>query len=170
MGKLRWWPAAVIVGLGLLWLGRVWFLSDVIRQEKVVRTIVTTGVVLILLLLWLLLLSRLPGRVRAAGFLGFVLLAGGGAALFRIRGVTGDLVPILERRWGAQRTEAPPPPAAMPSPGSEPTATSAPSPPPALPVEAAPPVASAGAPAPRDYPQFLGPERNGVVRGVSLSR
>jgi hypothetical protein len=36
MGKLRWWPAALIVGLGLSWLGWLWLVSDVIRQQKVV--------------------------------------------------------------------------------------------------------------------------------------
>jgi outer membrane protein assembly factor BamB len=172
MGRVRVWPALVIVGLGLLWLGRVWFLSDVIRQEKVIRTIATTGGVLILLLLWLLLLSRLPGRVRLGGLMGFLLLAGGSAALFRVRGVTGDLVPILE-----SRLERPAQPLAVSRPRARegegnPAVEASPSIVSSASESASASAAPAARPATRraDYPQFLGPDRNGTIRGLRLGR
>jgi outer membrane protein assembly factor BamB len=169
MTKVRWWPAAAILGLWLLWLLRVW-LSDAIRQDKVVRTMETTALVLFLLLLWLLFLSRLRWRARLAG-LAVVVIAGGLAAgSMRVRGVTGDIVPILEWRWTRHAVRA--------------TAQSRPPAPPEVPSEAAVerPAArldrvasvtaatTTAAPlaAGRDYPQFLGPDRDGVVRGVRL--
>jgi outer membrane protein assembly factor BamB len=160
VGKVRWWPAAAVLGLGASWLGRVWLLSDTIRQEKVVRTVATSGGILMLLLLWLLLLSGLPGRVRAGGLAVFLLVAGGAAALVRVRGVTGDLVPILEPRWAAREAAAPE--ARVPRPTVD---SMAPAPSPAARPSSAP-----GGPAAGDYPQFLGPERNGVVRGLRLAR
>ena len=163
MRSVRWWPAAAIVGLGLLWLARVWLLSDGIRQQKVVQTIATGGLLVILLLLWLLLLSRLPARVRLGGLAGFLLLAGLGAAFFRIRGVTGDFVPILAPRFEARPVQTP----ALAAPVSEAPAQPA--------AEAkAPEPALAGAvstpPPAQDYPQFLGPHRNGIVGGPRLAR
>src|SRR5262245_4430416 len=171
MSRVRWWPAGLVLGLGALWLLRVWLLSDVIRQEKVIRTIAGTGVALILLLLWLVLLSRLPGRARAAWALAFLALAGGTAALFRIRGVTGDLVPILEPRWrarsGAEVRRAPSPPSSSPA-----VIAVEPAPPAALP-SASPSTSAVPATVARaggDYPQFLGPDRNGVLPDVRLAR
>jgi len=85
-------------------------------------------------------------RLRLALFGGVAGLGLLGAALFRIHGVTGDLVPILQWRWARA--------AGTPSEGrSEPGDLAAP-------LNAFT----------NDYPQFLGPYRNGAVEGARLAR
>jgi outer membrane protein assembly factor BamB len=160
----------------LLWLGRVWLLSDAIRQDKVLATIFTSVVALLLLLLWLLFFSRLRWKARLCGVAAVVVVAGLGASSLRIRGVTGDVVPILEWRWtprqrpasataaspaatveeSVPKSDAPAGPTAARATGAvvagPPAATPAP-----------PPTAGTG-----DYPQFLGPDRDGTLRHTRL--
>jgi outer membrane protein assembly factor BamB len=146
--RVRWWPVVLILGLGLLaWIG-IWFVSDLDRQNRVLSTFLTGFVASLLLICWLLLGSRLRWRVR------WTVLALIATTLFvlvasvRIRGVSGDLVPLLEWRFspetGARLREA---------------------------------QASSAHDIPRDesraairldYPQFLGPGRDGRVEGVRL--
>jgi outer membrane protein assembly factor BamB len=98
--------------------------------------------------LWWVLLSRSRWRLRLGVVLGVALLGAAGVSLFRVVGVTGDLIPVLGYRW-----------------------TSKPSSP--EPVSAA--VSSAAASmAEKDrvrtpYPQFLGPHRDGVLPGPKLA-
>lgn len=58
--------------------------------------------------IWLILLSRLPWRKRVLGVLAAVLALATLPVLLRIRGVSGDLVPIVEFRWKSPRETAPP--------------------------------------------------------------
>jgi outer membrane protein assembly factor BamB len=169
VSRLRLRPAALILGLLLLWLGRVWLLGDLIRQERVIRTLGGAGLALILLSLWWLLGSRAPARARVGGFLAFLCVGGLGAGLFRIRGVTGDLVPILESRLerpSVPLATPPPRPAQAPRPAPETKAA----------FEPVPETVASGPPAPRpharvfDYPQFLGPSRDATIRGLRLAR
>jgi outer membrane protein assembly factor BamB len=78
-------------------------------------------------------------RARLAAWAALFCAAAAFFALFRYRGLTGDLEPIFEPRFGGRVT----------------------------PVSAD--AAHLGAPG-RDFPQFLGPERNATVRGVRLAR
>jgi len=149
MTRPRWWPALAILLLGAASLVDAWLLKDTDRQFRVLQTVQTVALVVLTLLLWLLFASRLPRRVRLAVLGVVVALAILGRALFRIRGVTGDVVPILEPRW--TRHDAPPLPG--------------------------PPAASAGgdraSALPRlvgDYPQFLGPRRDGTLPDLHLAR
>jgi outer membrane protein assembly factor BamB len=85
------------------------------------------------------------------------------AALFRARGVTGDLVPVVEPRW----TRAAPLPQVAP-------ATAPPAQAPAA-ADGDPPLAAASAataaPATAgDWPQFQGPQRDASAPAVRLSR
>lgn len=96
-------------------------------------------------LLWWLLLSRARWRHRWIGLLGVAILFGGFGALFRIRGVSGDLVPILEPRWTSGTHPA------------APTASVNSTPPRTPPAQE------------EDFPQFLGPARTGIVRGPRLA-
>ncbi len=137
---LRWWPAALIllvagVRLGFIWLGEASQL-----QDRVVPTLMVVGLMIIALVLWLLLFSRLPGRLRARLGVALTLLAVLLIALFEIRGVSGDLIPDVRWRWGG-----------------------------AAPQSDARQVADAVEPTATDFPQFLGPQRNAVVPNVHLA-
>jgi outer membrane protein assembly factor BamB len=120
-------------------------------QDRALTAMATGALLLILLWLWVLLLAPAGWKARllAAGVLLLpVLLA---AALLEVRQVTGNLVPVLTWRW----TPWTPPGLEVPrAPG---TTT------PRAAVEIA-------APSPADYPQFLGPGRDGVIRGLRLAR
>lgn len=191
MRKPRLWPAVLILVLAAAFLAKTWLTGDAIRQMRVIPSLMAGIVTWLALLLWLLLFSRLPGRLRLAGLGLTVLAVAGGATLFRIRGVTGDLVPVLEPRWvgPAALPQAPP---ATPTPGpalpaeaaavaspAQPDARSAhPAPERSLPAVATGPAAPAGrasivipAPTPdASYPQFLGPSRDGTLPGPRLAR
>src|SRR5262245_4796289 len=119
MKAVRLWPLATILVVAAAWLVRIWT-GDAIRQDKVIGTYATSGVVLVLILLWLLLLSRLPWRVRLVGLAAFVAASGLAVASVRVRGVTGDIVPVLEWRWAARErpTAAPVAPNASLSPAA----------------------------------------------------
>jgi len=144
----RLWPAAVILAAtagGLAW---IWLVSDVMRQRKNVLTIETSIVSLGLLTIWACLLSRLARRVRWTVAGAALLAVAAGAALVRVRGVTGDLLPILEFRWSAAGEPERKPPV------SGPAATD----PGGVPI------------GPHDFPGFLGAGRDAVVHGVRLAR
>ncbi|RME91906.1 MAG: hypothetical protein D6766_11015, partial [Verrucomicrobia bacterium] len=146
---LRWWPAAGIVVLAAAAILVIRLQEDVPFQTRNLASLAVSLAAVALLWLWWLVGSRAPWRWRLIGCGGALLVVGLGLALFRIRGVSGDLMPIIEPRWAA-RERAVSPPA-----------------PPEAPQVAATPVA-----APRrvvaDFPQFLGPNRNCVIEGVEL--
>jgi outer membrane protein assembly factor BamB len=193
--SVRLWPVLVVLGGGLGWLAYVWLLLDGIRQERVVATLATFIVVSLLLLAWLLLLSRLPWRTRLLVFGLVALLAAAAASLVRVRGVSGDLVPILAFRWTAEpapspvpRAAGPPEPASVPTPTSPGPRADAPSGKPgaaaavaaarsAAAGDAAADATSGGAaaragsgPGHEDYPQFLGPGRDATLKRLRLAR
>jgi outer membrane protein assembly factor BamB len=129
---------------GVLW---VWRFYGRQHQDKNLATAVVVLISLLLLLLWCVLFSRLRWRIRLAisgGVAALVLLV---ASLFRIQGVTGDLVPILRWRWD--------PSSAPPFTGQN--------------------VNGLGHSAPsakgftNDYPQFLGPNRDGTLEQPRLA-
>lgn len=100
-----------------------------------------------LLLVWWIFLSRAPKRLRFGITLGAIALALVSAALFRIGGMSGDLMPIIEFRWA--KHEAATAVAVSSNTGPDAalkrfTATT------------------------NDFPQFYGPARNGVLPGPVL--
>jgi outer membrane protein assembly factor BamB len=158
-------PAA-IVALAALGIGYVRLVGEQTAQAK---TLATFGIVVLtslLLLLWFVVASGRPRRARLSALAAVVAGVAAFVALVRVRGVTGDFVPVLEPRWRPkERAIATPPP--------PPTIAAAPS--------AAPSAASSAAPEPRataaprvttlnDYPQFLGPNRDGTLSGFRLAR
>jgi len=140
---VRWWPAGLILAAAVLAFAILWSTTQPSQQAfNLLFAQIVIGTIA-LLLLWVLLFSRMRWRVRwtilglAIG--GFGLLV----ALFRVHGVSGNLVPILEPRWVHREFQRP---AAV------------------TPVAAlkAPPQAS-------DFPQFLGPNRDGRLAGPKLA-
>ena len=138
----RWRLLIVILIAGVVAYAAMWFIPVRSQQHfnlNVARVVLFTFAAL---LIWLLAFSRLRWRVRWAvlgcGVAGIGVLA----AFFRIHGVDGNLVPILEFRWARRELAVP---------ATAPTN--------------APASVVAGA---ADFPQFLGPARNGTLVGPRL--
>jgi outer membrane protein assembly factor BamB len=158
----------------------VWTADFPSRQKRIELTAATVGVAFLLALIWLLFLSRWPRKVRLLSFVAIVLLLGSIPALFRVRGISGDILPILEWRWSKKAVEALPAnsfsaadtisikmPAVSPIHSPEDSATQSAanhSKPAAKKIEPASPVLLL------DYPQFLGPNRDAKVHGIKLRR
>lgn len=144
---IRWWPAGLILALALAVEIAIRLWPKTSFQQKNIATAQVVFVFLLMELGWILCLSRLRWIVRLALFgtvIGALALMAG---LFRIRGVTGDLLPILEARWKHPRALAPPDakaPLVADRPGRIIETTN-------------------------DYPQFLGPFRNANVIGPKLA-
>jgi outer membrane protein assembly factor BamB len=145
---IRWWPVRVILTLMVVAVAaiRLWPISS--HQQKNIYTAEAIILALLLLLLWVLFFSRLRWFVRLAVFSGMAAGIALTACLFRIHGVTGDLVPILEWRW--KRPEAM---ALTPSKEASPANH-----------------ANLVEQTTNDFPQFLGPQRNATVAGPLLAR
>ncbi len=85
----------MILLVACVWLSKVWLVGDEIRQGRVTQTLATGILATLSLLIWLLFLSRLRRRTRLLGLAVFLGAVGLVFALFRVHGVTGDVVPIL---------------------------------------------------------------------------
>lgn len=169
MARPRLWPAAVLPAAGALWVllvRRAAFLDGQGRNLQTAVAVVATGLGLVA---WFLFLSRLPRRVRMAG--GVALLAAAAALplFFRVRGLTGDFVPVVEPRFGRPRPALATPVTAAPAPAAQPAPVE-PSPVPDAARPAAPTVAPSPAAEPAAFPQFLGPSRDGTLAGPALAR
>jgi outer membrane protein assembly factor BamB len=117
------------------------------RQEQVMSTAIIVLSAACLLVVWFLLFSRIPYLVRiVVGALGFMAL-GTGYLLFDFKGVTGDLVPIVEFRW----TMKPAPTVANSGTNNAASGDS---------THEAPD---------SDFPQFLGPDRDNRLPGPVLA-
>jgi outer membrane protein assembly factor BamB len=103
---IRWWPAWVVLLAAAGGLSYVWLDPEPPRQARNLRTAMIVICGGALLLLWWVLFSRARWRSRAVA-LGLALACGAAAALtLEIRGVTGDLIPIVEFKWKARHTVA----------------------------------------------------------------
>lgn len=107
---MRWWPVVVIVLFGALAGGVVWLVGDSNHQQRNLRCLAAGFLTCLALFGWAVTLSRLPKCWRRAIAWSGVLVVGIGALLFRIRGVTGDLIPVLEPRWARHPGSVEPPP------------------------------------------------------------
>ncbi len=173
----RWWPALAIAGLIIFAVIYIWTAEFSSRQMQVQWTLQSVVLAIVLLLVWLLFFSRLRWKVRLISAGAVILMLGLIPALFRMRGVSGDILPLLEWRWAKHTVETLPP-----SFSSVADTTTA------IMFEAAPILPKAAAPvqhapepailpkkkiadlASRDYPQFLGPNRDAKVSGIKLRR
>lgn len=157
----RLWPALVLPLAGALWVLAVRRASGLDGQAKSLQTAVALVATGAALAVWFLFLSRLSRRVRIAGAATAAVAALALPVLFRLRGLTGDFVPVVEPRWSRPQPAAKPAPAAaLPPASAVPPALDAPPAPPGAP----PAVEEAG------FPQFLGPTRDGRLPGPALAR
>jgi len=168
--KTRWWPAIVTLVAGTAGFVWVWTSDgDRTGQERVYLSMAVLLGVLVLLGLWLTLFSALPRRTRVRALVIILAVFALAAGTVRVRGVTGDLIPIFEWRWSerpAARLEAlPPASTTLPPPAASPAPiTASPSTPAPAPDRPRPAIVPE-----RDYPQFLGPDRNGTVPAIAMA-
>lgn len=115
-------------------------------QEKWLRRVGVGSVGLLLIVVWYFFLSRLSARLRLRTVWG--LLALGIVVISQVKyvGVSGDLVPLFQWRWA--EASAPPP---LQGATADTTELDLP-------------------PGGADFPQFLGPNRNGKLAGPKLER
>ncbi len=139
---LRWWPAAAIAALMAALLAFFWLGPLASVQARWIATFPTLFFGTLLLAVWLVLFSGLPSRTRLRLFVGLAAATATVCVLLEIRGVDGNLRPIVGFRFSAERAFE--------------TARGA-----------AAPVA---APGPNDYPQFYGPNRDATLPGPRLAR
>ncbi len=138
---IRWWPLFVILGLAILGIIVIWILEAGHRQDKVLWITMVVILTTLLEALWLLGFSRLRWRTKLIT-LAVVILAGSFAGVaFQFKGFSGDLIPIFEWRWRGEPTTF-----------QQDTGETS--------------ISQISA---TDYPQFLGPDRNGIVSGIKLN-
>jgi len=98
------------------------------------------------MLIWFVVHSVYPAKARYGTAIGVVVVVGVLASILRIRHVSGDLVPVLAFRWSADADELLEKPKVVAGEVDLVTATE------------------------HDSPQFLGPNRNAIFTGITLSR
>ncbi len=146
--RIRLWPVGVILALAAGALLTIWQFLDLHRQGLYIKSAEVFLATIGALLVWVLFASRLRWKNRLLACGGVLGLVGLLAATLEIRGVTGDLLLVLEWRWTKTSSEQLTIEAAEVEPGSIP-----------LPVESA-----------HDFPQFSGPDRNGKLAGPRLAK
>ena len=146
-GHRLWFPATVAV-LAIAGIVAIRMRPEFERNFQAWGTGVIALLSILLGLIWFFFLSRFPSRARLIGF-GVLVLAGVGLSQsVRVDGtVDGRGLPKFAWRWNVQRLAVPT------------VASDAPDTAPAAPIPGA-----------LDVPQFFGPNRDGVVRGVKLAR
>lgn len=152
---VRWWPALVILALVALGIAYVLLLSPLGPGWRFWASVGVAFLGVLGLMGWALCFSRLPWVWRLIGFFApIVLIVGFGYAyhlgLVRFDEFDGDSVPV----WSSFTIGRAPRPAERMAEF----------------VELAPAGDIRVVPGPLDFPQFQGPQRDGVVRGVKLAR
>jgi outer membrane protein assembly factor BamB len=140
--RIRWWPALLILAIAVGMLARIWLQDTGSTQHKVVPSILVLFCSVSALFAWLVLFSRLSRPFRLKVFLAGIAVAILGVATLEVKGVDGNLVPIVGWRWSSDRS--------FDTRGSS--------------------VAPTTVAAPDDYPQFYGPDRAATVNGLILAR
>jgi len=141
---IRWWMGVRILLLGIAAVIWARVHSDWPFQKRNLISYQIVIVIAIALLVWWTFLSRAPNRLRlniTYGLVGLIIVC---VALFRLRGMSGDMVPIIEFRWSKH---------SMPA---------------TKPEHARVPIQQWNDSTNSAFPQFLGPERNGVLPGPRL--
>lgn len=144
---IRWWPGTILFAAMLVAVVGVQLTSEWPFQKRNIESAKIIIVTAMALLVWWTFFSRAPNRIRLTITFGLVGLGIVSGALFRIKGMSGDLMPILEFRW-ADRTMTRNRQSSQPysqSSGDESNSGTA-----------------------RSFPQFLGVNRDGVLAEPKL--
>ncbi|MBT5925849.1 MAG: PQQ-binding-like beta-propeller repeat protein [Verrucomicrobia bacterium] len=142
--SVRWWPALVVLALASLALVYVWGFRDVPRQEKNINSAVIGIATAALVLLWWCFFSRTRMFLRFGVIVAIAVLGGIGSQMFEITGVSGDLIPIIRLKSAAPQAIV----METTFPGTE--------------AETLPA-------AQLDFLQFLGSDRNAVLKGIPIT-
>lgn len=143
--KLRLWPLWLLLVIDVIWVLWIWRGETDERQSRLMATMGIQALILTLSGLHLLFFSRLSGRARLRWLFGGIAFAVLAFATLQIRGVSGDVVPILTWRWSQ------PPEARL-----------------ANADQLGSGVILATEATNSSYPQFLGPDRNAMLSGPQL--
>jgi len=99
---VRWWPLYTIAALVSVTLLIIWIPDwSVLFLGQILSTVGISLIGSVLFLLWFFLFSRLSAKIRLRGLVFYVLLIGFMVSIFRISGLTGDMVPNVEWRWSS---------------------------------------------------------------------
>lgn len=145
--SIRWWPALVIVALETALLVVVWNVPDLDGGTQTIITLASLLLTCFNLLVWFALFSRVRGKVRFVGPAVVAVVVVLAVLALRIESVSGDIVPKLVWRWSPKQDAALVEQAATASRRIDLSRAT-----------------------PRDFPQFLGPDRNGRLSGIGLAR
>ncbi len=148
----RLWPAGILLAIAAVRLAQIWIFRDYDTQFKVEHSASVLRVWAPAMLVWWLVLSRLSWRSRILGMVFLSAAAGLFWACVRVRGIDGNRLPNLEFRWASAVRRPLVTPHPLPSlPATNTSSTS-------------PGVSSLAA-----FPQFLGPQGNGILTGPLLA-
>ncbi len=156
--KIRWWPLVLILVLESILLLTIWIYPDMMRQNRFLLTYASVILTLFLSVSWAFLFSRLSRKAKLKIFSSLVLIPAVFFSLFEIEGVSGDFVLEFKFRWEKKPSET-----ILESKPKTPQSTS-PTTPRVEIVEDKIPVP----PSAKDYPQFLGPNRTGILSSPKL--
>ncbi len=150
--KIRWWPAvAIVAGVGAIEAVAFYVLGTVMDEKtfQALSLMSAAGLTVILLLVWWLWFSRAQWLWPLAGLVPVVTAV----VVFRVDGVSGEMFPKLVFRWSETAEERS---AALLDSESSVVALADGS------TESLLKVGEG------DWPQFRGPNRDGIVRGASI--
>ena len=141
---IRWWPAVTIFIVAAAAMSGVHGWSSAHFQTRNLLVFVLGALASVCLTIWWIAFSRARWPLRLSVFALVLLSAGAFGAAFRLRGMTGDFLPIFEPRWRHEAIVA--------RPRAESTAA----------------LEKSGRP---DFPQYLGVHRNCIIDdGTLLAR
>jgi outer membrane protein assembly factor BamB len=143
--SVPWWPAIGVSGVAAIALAIIWSVPELPRQQRVLQTGAALAGAAIIVFTWFLFFSRLAWKNRLLGVGLIFMTVAVAVGLFRVRGVSGDLVPILEPRWKVPRSFSA---AELGNAGMF--------------TNDGPTIATA------EFPQFYGPNRNAVLENLRL--
>lgn len=154
--RVRWLPGVILLVLSPPALYLVWRIAEVLadgdRTLQMVALVTALIVAVIIQAVWWLGFARLSWRGRMIGAIGIVIAAGIAAAMIRIDGHSGEMLPIFAFRWQATPEQRAVDFFSTPESRSTGQAPSA-----------EPVVVREG-----DWPQYRGPRRDGIAPAAAI--